>query len=106
MEEFLLRSQQLWARYGSHYALTVSMSMATVTGIQMHGDYRFGYDVARHVLAVSEAHGQEGPAATARSSLAHFSRHWFESLESCVSEFQQICAPARRKPRRSPMRAP
>lgn len=90
VEPITLLSQHLWAHYGPQRGLIVALSLSPVAAIGQRGDYRFGYDAARHVMAFSQARQHDSPTALARSTLSHFYRHWFEPLEVCLAEFQQM----------------
>ncbi|HVZ44271.1 MAG TPA: AAA family ATPase [Ramlibacter sp.] len=78
----LLESQRLWAEHGPCADLVASMAYLTNLLAVRRQDFRTGYRVVRHVLAVGEALGFEPQTTEARYRFAAFGCAWFEPLES------------------------
>lgn len=81
----VLESQRLWAAHGPSPTLIFPLAHACVIAIAMRQDYRTGYDVARHMLAVCETHGYALETSQANFLLVISNAHWFEPLEHCAT---------------------
>ncbi|MES2785920.1 MAG: AAA family ATPase [Pseudomonadota bacterium] len=81
----LLEAQRLWAQHGPCAELVACMSHMNGTLIGLRQDYRCGFSIARHVLAVGEALGYETQTLEARYRFAGHSCAWFEPLESAYT---------------------
>ncbi|MBI5256619.1 MAG: diguanylate cyclase [Burkholderiales bacterium] len=81
---FLLHAQRLWHRHGPSAGLMTTLAMSPVVMIGLRADYRTGYRLARHAMAVSEARNYQPETAQMRTSLAFFSTHWYEPLEEAA----------------------
>jgi predicted ATPase/signal transduction histidine kinase len=82
------QAMHLWATRGPCAELVGSIARACVASVAAYGDYRSGYDVARHVLTVSEGRGFDLHASRARYMLGFSASHWFEPLEHSVTNLQ------------------
>ncbi len=76
----LLEAQRLWSAHGPSPALMVALSRASMVLIPLRGDWRCGFDIARYVLEVGQAHGFEPETSEARHAFAISASHWFEPL--------------------------
>lgn len=76
-----LECQRLWAAHGPCEALVVALSRACMVLVLTRQDYRTGFDIARHVLAVAAAHGLESETSEGRHVFTISASHWFEPLE-------------------------
>jgi len=77
-----LESQRLWARHGACPELVANLARSASSPILFAEDYRTGYAMAQHAMAVGVALGYEAEAAFARQNFATFALHWFERLEN------------------------
>jgi len=82
----IFESQRLWVEHGPCAWLVSGLSAANFVTIGMRQDYRTGYAVQRHVVAVGEARGYEPGTSFARYILAFFGVQWFEPLENCIPQ--------------------
>ncbi|MES2633232.1 MAG: AAA family ATPase [Pseudomonadota bacterium] len=78
----LLQAQRLWEEHGPCAELVACMSHMNGMLIGLRQDYRCGYSIARHVLAVGEALGYEAQTLEARYRFAGHACAWFEPLET------------------------
>ncbi|WP_161798987.1 AAA family ATPase [Caenimonas sp. SL110] len=78
----LLEAQRLWEEHGPCAELVACMSHMNGMLIGLRQDYRCGYSIARHVLAVGEALGYEAQTLEARYRFAGHACAWFEPLET------------------------
>ena len=79
--QLILEGQRLWVEHGPCDALAGVLSATAIVAIHMRQDYRTGYRVIRHVLAVAEARHYEPATSQVRHMLSRTSLHWFEELE-------------------------
>jgi diguanylate cyclase (GGDEF)-like protein len=86
----LLEGQRLWNQYGPDAALVGALSYACVVAITLGQDYRCGYDIARHVVAIGAARRYQPETSQARVLSAITTRHWFEPLEDSLAEMQRL----------------
>jgi diguanylate cyclase (GGDEF)-like protein len=75
-------SQCLWVDYGVCPEVVASLARSAAAPNVFGADYRTGYDMARHAIAVGTAFGFEAETAFARQNFVTFSLHWFERLEA------------------------
>jgi len=85
----VLESQRLWAEFGPCAPLLKGLSSAATVTIKYRDDYRTGYDVQRHCLAVGEARGYEPETSFARYIFSRSGALWFEPLEECIPQSQR-----------------
>jgi diguanylate cyclase (GGDEF)-like protein len=76
-----LESQRLWARHGLCPELVANLARSAAAPNVFGGDYRTGYAMASHAVAMGAAFGFEPETSLARQNFATFSLHWFERLE-------------------------
>ena len=86
MTWLVLESQRLWTEHGPCPTLIYGLAVVCPVTISTRSDYRTGYEIVRHVLAVAEARGYETEACQARFALAVSGTPWFEPLNRCVAE--------------------
>jgi hypothetical protein len=79
--QLILEGQRLWEEHGPCGALAGVLSSAAIVTIHLHQDYRTGYRVIRHVLAVAEARHYEPATSQVRHLLSRTGLHWFDDLE-------------------------
>jgi diguanylate cyclase (GGDEF)-like protein len=77
----ILEGQRLWVEHGPCGALAGVLSSSAIVTIHVRQDYRTGYRVIRHVLAVAEARHYEPATSQVRHMLSRTSLHWFDKLE-------------------------
>jgi diguanylate cyclase (GGDEF)-like protein len=77
----ILEGQRLWVEHGPCGALAGVLSSSAIVTIHERQDYRTGYRVIRHVLAVAEARHYEPATSQVRHMLSRTSLHWFDELE-------------------------
>jgi diguanylate cyclase (GGDEF)-like protein len=82
----VLESQRIWAEHGPCAPLIASAGTTPALFVSMRDDYRTAYDLARHAIAVGEAHGYEPATSAVRFLFASCVEHWSEPLEDCISE--------------------
>jgi PAS domain S-box-containing protein len=82
----VLESQRIWAEHGPCAPLIASAGTTPALLVSMRNDYRTAYDLARHAIAVGEAHGYEPATSSVRFLFASCVEHWFEPLEGCISQ--------------------
>lgn len=78
----LVESQRLWAEHGPCPELVACMGHMNGMLIGLRQDYRTGFNIARHALAVGEALGYEAQTSEARYRFAGNACAWFEPLEN------------------------
>lgn len=81
-------SQHHWAVAGPSAPVVANVSSAPISTISLHQDYRTGYTIVRHALAVSEARGYDPETDWVRQALWGLAGHWFEPLEEGVAQSQ------------------
>jgi len=86
MAWLLVEAQRLWAAHGPCEPLVTILGTAGFVTASAQQDYRTGYAVGRHLIAVSEVHGYESGAASARSMATANAAHWYEPLEDVVRD--------------------
>ncbi len=79
--QLILEGQRLWVEHGPCGALAGVLSAFAIVAIHVRQDYRTGYRVVRHVLAVAEARHYEPATSQVRHMLSRTSLHWFGELE-------------------------
>jgi diguanylate cyclase (GGDEF)-like protein len=84
-----LESQRLWTEFGPCAALLKGLSSIATVTIKYRDDYRTGYNVQRHCLAVGEARGYEPETSFVRYILSRSGAPWFEPLEECIPQSQR-----------------
>jgi len=85
----ILESQRLWAEHGPCAPLVASLSCSCVATIALGQDFRCGYAIVRHVLAIGEARGYEPETSQARFLYTVSAGHWFELLEDDLLHAQK-----------------
>ena len=85
----VLQAQRLWARYGVCAPVVGTLGCAVCVTIDQRDDYRTGYLLARHVVAVGQGHGYQAETALARYMYVCLAAPWFEPLEDVVEIAQQ-----------------
>jgi diguanylate cyclase (GGDEF)-like protein len=78
--------QRLWARHGPSAPLAPTIAHACHTTVEFRDDYATGVRIIRHVLAVSEAGGDELNTAHARFLYAVTGAHWFGPVEEDIAQ--------------------
>jgi diguanylate cyclase (GGDEF)-like protein len=86
----VLESGRMWAEHGPMPALMFRLVHACIVTIGARQDYRSGYDIARHVLAVGQARGYALDTWQARFLYVISNAHWFEPLEASIAQAQQV----------------
>jgi PAS domain S-box-containing protein len=82
----LLENRQQWVEHGPSAPLVANLGPAIVATIMLSGDYRTGYAIGRHALAVGEARGYEPETSYARHAFSKMAAHWFEPLEVSIDQ--------------------
>ncbi|RSM70110.1 hypothetical protein DMB66_09590 [Actinoplanes sp. ATCC 53533] len=85
----VLQAQRLWTRYGVCAPVVGTLGCAACVTIDQRDDYRTGYLLARHVVAVGQEHGYQAETALARYMYVCLAAPWFEPLEDIVEVAQQ-----------------
>jgi len=85
----VLQAQRLWARYGVCAPVVGTLGCAVCVTIDQRDDYRTGYLLARHVVAVGQDRGYQAETALARYMYVCLAAPWFEPLEDIVEVAQQ-----------------
>jgi diguanylate cyclase (GGDEF)-like protein len=80
----LVEAQRMWATYGPSETLVTILGGTGFVTAAAQQDYRTGYAVGRHLIAVSEAHGYERGAAQSWVRFSANAAHWFEPLEGVI----------------------
>jgi diguanylate cyclase (GGDEF)-like protein len=86
--QFLFLCKRLWEKHGPCAGLVPTIALGPVVVVNLYGDYRTGYRLARHVLDVSAARGYEPETSEARQSFGFFSAHWHESMEEGAKQLR------------------
>jgi diguanylate cyclase (GGDEF)-like protein len=89
MAWLLVEAQRMWASHGPCEPLVTILGTAGFVTASTQQDYRTGYAVGRHLIAVSEAHGFESGAASAKSMCTANAAHWYEPLEDVIRDARQ-----------------
>ncbi len=79
-------SHRLWVDHGVCPEVVANLARSAAAPNVFGGDYRTGYDMARHAIAVGVALGFQAETAFARQNFVTFSLHWFERLEAAAPE--------------------
>ena len=87
----MFESQRLWVEHGPAPALTYGLATVCTVVTGMRNDYRTGYTVIRHILAVAEARGYETESAQARFALTISGAPWFEPLHASIPDAHRAC---------------
>jgi predicted ATPase/GAF domain-containing protein len=80
-----LEALRIWIGHGPGPTLVGPASYVATAAIALRGDYVRGYQAARRILALAEAHGYEPATSEARMSFAIFAC-WGEPVENGVRE--------------------
>ncbi|MEU7907078.1 AAA family ATPase [Actinoplanes sp. NPDC049118] len=80
----VLQAQRLWARHGVCAPLVGTLGAAPSVTIDQRDDYRTGYLLTRHIIAVGQARGYQAETALAGYMYVALAAHWFEPLEDVV----------------------
>jgi diguanylate cyclase (GGDEF)-like protein len=80
----VLEGHRLWSEHGPCAAILYALSITPSVTIGLAQDYRTGYAIARHALAVGEARHFEPETSRARMGFGFFASHWFEPLENSL----------------------
>jgi diguanylate cyclase (GGDEF)-like protein len=82
----VLASQRMWAEHGPSAALAANLSCTGLVTVGVRQDYKVGYAVGRHVLAVSESHGWEPETSVLRHRHALHVLPWAEPLPQAADQ--------------------
>jgi len=82
----LLKSQRQWAEHGHSAPVAAVLGRIGIALCGMRQDYRTSYDIARHVLNVSEAARWEPETSEARFLFSSYFQHWRAPLEQCLPQ--------------------
>jgi diguanylate cyclase (GGDEF)-like protein len=85
----ILHSQRMWVEHGPSAGLAANLSCAGLVAMPALEDYRIGYTVGRHVLAVAEARDFEPETSVLRHRHALHLMHWVEPLENSIDQAQR-----------------
>ncbi|WP_433794295.1 sensor histidine kinase [Actinoplanes sp. CA-252034] len=85
----LLQAYRLWRREGVCAPVVGAAGSVICATISLFDDYRTGYRLSRHVVAVGREHGWPAETAIARYMHLFLAAHWFEPLEDIVEAGQQ-----------------
>jgi diguanylate cyclase (GGDEF)-like protein len=80
----VVEAQRMWAAHGPSETLVTILGGTGFVTSAAQQDYRTGYAVGRHLIAVSEAHGYERGAAQSWVRFSANAAHWFEPLEDVI----------------------
>ena len=83
-----LTSQRAWVKHGPCGPLVANLSCATLSTIKLRDDYRTGYAIAQHALAVGEARGYEPETSCSRHRFSLMASHWVAPLEDGIRQSQ------------------
>ncbi|MDI6101399.1 AAA family ATPase [Actinoplanes sp. NEAU-A12] len=86
----VIQGWRLWARHGVCPPLVGTMGSAVCVTIDQRDDYRTGYLLARHVVAVGRECGYQADTAVAQFMYLCLAAHWFEPLEEIAETVQQV----------------
>jgi diguanylate cyclase (GGDEF)-like protein len=84
----VLECQRMWAHHGPSAGLGANLGCVSLVIAPRLQDFRTGYLVGRHVLAVGEARGYEPETSVLRHRYALQAMHWVEPLENSVVQAQ------------------
>src|SRR5690606_6310939 len=84
----VLYCHQLWVAHGPCAALLTGFGGMPLVTMALK-DFRAGWAVIRHALAVGEARGYEPETSWVRHCAALFVQHWFEPLEASLPQAQR-----------------
>ena len=82
----VVESQRMWAQHGPSAALAANLSCVGLVAAPTLGDYRTGYIVGRHLLAIAEARDYEPYTSVLRHRHALHSMPWIEPLENSIDQ--------------------
>ncbi|WP_203897447.1 diguanylate cyclase domain-containing protein [Virgisporangium aliadipatigenens] len=82
----VLESQRMWVAHGPSGGLAANLTIVGPMATAASNDYRIGYTVGRHVLAVAEARGYEPDTSVLRHRFALHLQPWAEPLENTVGQ--------------------
>ena len=82
----VVEAHRLWVAHGPGETLVTILGNTGFLTAAMQHDYRTGYAVERHLLAVSETRGYELGIAQGRFMFTANAQHWFEPLEDVVRD--------------------
>lgn len=82
----VLESFRLWSQYGPCAALIGPISHAGLVVSALREDYQIGYRVGLRVVAICSERRYEAEASHARFVFSVGTGHWFERLDSCVTQ--------------------
>jgi signal transduction histidine kinase/predicted ATPase len=85
----LLQAYRLWRREGVCAPVIGAAGSAICATISLFDDYRTGYRLCKHVVAVGREHGWPAETAIAEYMYLCLAAHWFEPLEDLVEPGQQ-----------------
>lgn len=92
LTRLVLTGHRMWVEYGPCGPLAGVLSCASIVTIGLRKDYRTGYRVTRHVLAVAEARQHEPATSQVRHMLARSALHWFDDLELVAEQARRARA--------------
>ena len=84
----VLEGHRLWSEHGPCAEILYALSITPSVTIALAQDYRTGYEIARHALAVGEARHYEPETSRGRMGFGFFASHWFEPLENSIEHGQ------------------
>jgi signal transduction histidine kinase/predicted ATPase len=84
----LLESQRLWADHGPCPDMVANFGGFYGVYVRRRQDFRAGYAMCRHAIAVGQALGWEPQTAAARFVFGGFCCHWFEPLENALHQLE------------------
>ena len=82
----VVEAQRLWAVHGPCELLVGNLGSAGFVTTSKRQDYRTGYAVGRHLIAVCEARCYELGIGQSRSMFTANAAHWFEPLEDAIRD--------------------
>jgi signal transduction histidine kinase len=85
----LLQAYRLWRQEGVCAPVVGAAGSVICATISLFDDYRTGYLLARHAVAVGLEHGWPAETGIARYMYLCLAAHWFEPLEDLVEPGQQ-----------------
>ena len=85
----ILQCQRLWDEHGPCAAQVAIISHSCIVTISLGQDYRCGYDIARHMLAIGTERGYEPETSGARLLFAFGAMPWHEPLEDSIPQSQR-----------------
>ncbi|MEU4163027.1 AAA family ATPase [Actinoplanes sp. NPDC026670] len=84
----LLQAYRLWRQKGVCAPVIGAAGSVICATISLFDDYRTGYRLSRHVVAVGREHGWPAETAIAGYMYLCLAAHWFEPLEDLVEPAQ------------------